>query len=195
MEILADLRIGSLHPDDVAAVNYTECVQQHQHLTCFQQFNLSCRCQPCLRFRDSSDPYSHDPMVLPIFKFHQAKPLNAEPPSDSDGKWCWMLTDVFVLWYVCADSLLTDAWLTPVDLWFVRNHLPVPILNADSFRFTLKVPIAASSTPVTEGAAAAEPTTQPQHREIVFSLDELKSSFPHHTVPSSNLYRFHCVCC
>lgn len=50
-------------------------------------------------------------------KCHQSKPINAEAPS----------------------SLLADHWITPTELFFVRNHHPIPVVNADAFALTVSV--------------------------------------------------------
>lgn len=64
---------------------------------------------------DTSDPYSGDPPVSPLLKLHSDKPVNAE----------------------CASSLLADSWITPDELFFVRNHHPVPSLSADLHTVTI----------------------------------------------------------
>lgn len=62
---------------------------------------------------DANDPYANDPKVSPLFSFHQTKPINAEPPR----------------------IILCDSWITPTNLWFVRNHHPVPLVDIERFRF------------------------------------------------------------
>jgi sulfite oxidase len=47
---------------------------------------------------------------------HQKKPINAEPPG----------------------FLLTDNWITPTSLWFIRNHHPVPVVDEKNFLLTLQ---------------------------------------------------------
>lgn len=54
MELLEDMRIGTLHPDDVAAA---------------------------AKSADNSDPYSKDPVLSPLMTYIQRKPINAEPPN------------------------------------------------------------------------------------------------------------------
>lgn len=90
-EILAPLRIGTLHPDDVSAAKATS---------------------------DSSDPFSADPVVSPVLKIFADKPVMAETPA----------------------ALLTQSWLTPNDLWFVRNHHPVPVIQEDDYKLTVSGP-------------------------------------------------------
>ena len=73
---------------------------------------------------------------------NSAKPFNAEPPPE----------------------LLIDAGLTtPNDLHYVRNHLPVPIVDPANFKLTVQI----------EGGKSLE-----------FTLDQLKNEklFPRHTV-------------
>jgi sulfite oxidase len=59
--------------------------------------------------KDSSDPYSDDPPVSPVLNAYNLKPINAEAPS----------------------TLLATPYVTPKDLWFVRNHHPVPVHNRE----------------------------------------------------------------
>lgn len=94
--------------------------------------------------KDASDPYCEDPALSPIFAVHQNKPINAEAPG----------------------ALLTDSWLTPADLWFVRNHHPVPVIpDGEAHPLALRHP------------QASEPVT--------FTVRELKSNFPKHKVVAS----------
>ena len=50
-----------------------------------------------------TNPYKNDPTLSPVMIIASKEPINAEPPT----------------------LLLTEEWITPVDLWFVRNHHPV----------------------------------------------------------------------
>jgi sulfite oxidase len=62
----------------------------------------------------SSDPYSQDPHHErhPSLIAASPKPFNAEPPS----------------------VILSSSFITPTDLFFVRNHLPVPLIsNGEEF--------------------------------------------------------------
>jgi sulfite oxidase len=36
-------------------------------------------------------------------------------------------------------QLIGEQWITPVDLWFVRNHHPVPAISEHSYRLKLKM--------------------------------------------------------
>ncbi|CAB3410273.1 unnamed protein product [Caenorhabditis bovis] len=55
------------------------------------------------------DAFSNDPVRHPALLVRNAKPFNAESPP----------------------SLLTDHFYTPNDLFFVRNHLPVPVIDVE----------------------------------------------------------------
>lgn len=98
---------------------------------------------------DDTDPYRNDPELSPVLIVHQRKPINAEPP----------------------DNLLTDSWITPADLWFKRNHHPIPHVTEEDYRLEVTVP--ASYT--TEGAALSKS----------YTLAELKSKFRPHSIVAS----------
>ncbi|WAR04452.1 SUOX-like protein [Mya arenaria] len=65
---------------------------------------------------DTTDPYSNDPKRHPALIPSSVKPFNAEPPV----------------------SLLMQDYLTPNNLFFVRNHLPVPDVNLEKFRLDIE---------------------------------------------------------
>lgn len=67
---------------------------------------------------DSSDPYAKDPVLSSIYLQHQHKPINAEP----------------------ARAILGDNWITPTYSWFIRNHHPVPIIDASQHEVSVIVP-------------------------------------------------------
>ena len=52
--------------------------------------------------KDVNDPYANDPQRHPALIVNQETPFNAESPP----------------------SLHMDHFLTPADLFFVRNHMP-----------------------------------------------------------------------
>ena len=100
INILQSLRIGSLHPDDIAAL---EKEKEKKPET-----------------EGDDDPYNNDPALSPLLTYHMTTPINAEPPG----------------------SLLTADWITPSELWFARNHHPVPPLqdkNASQLQLTIDV--------------------------------------------------------
>jgi sulfite oxidase len=118
--LLAEMKIGVLHPDDVAA----------------EEASLASEASRI------GDPYSKEPKPSPLLQFHSQKPTNAEAPN----------------------SLLTDSWITPKDLWFIRNHHPVPVNQGDNHRVTLKL--------------APDKTVE-------YSVGELKTKFPRRDVTTT----------
>jgi sulfite oxidase len=92
------------------------------------------------KVRDNSDPYREDPVTSPVLIIHSEKPINAEPPP----------------------GLLADSWITPNDMFFVRNHHPVPMLDDKTFKLKLIL------SPESDGATRSVPQ---------LSLAEIKSKF------------------
>jgi sulfite oxidase len=90
----------------------------------------------------SSDPYGREPLRHPALIPRSAKPFNAEPPA----------------------QLLADSYITPTELFFVRNHLPVP--DIDPATYALEI----SGPGIPEGAP------------VRLSLHDLQTKFPQHTV-------------
>ncbi|CAG2184292.1 unnamed protein product, partial [Oppiella nova] len=84
------------------------------------------------------DPYDNDPPRHPVLRVRSKKPFNAEPP----------------------EELLTQQFFTPKEIFFVRNHLPVPEIDIENY--TLEI----------EGFGLKEPKT--------LTLDEIKKKFPKH---------------
>lgn len=62
------------------------------------------------------DPFRQDPERHPALLFHSTKPCNAELPAD----------------------LVLDNWITPNDLWFIRQHHPVPVIDPSKYRVTVE---------------------------------------------------------
>lgn len=62
------------------------------------------------------DPYAEDPPRHPALKVNSLKPFNAEPPSE----------------------LLSENYLTPNQLFFTRNHLPVPVVDPATYRLCIQ---------------------------------------------------------
>jgi len=88
------------------------------------------------------DPYRDDPGRHPALVFHSKKPCNAETPM----------------------PLLMEHWVTPSELWFTRNHHPVPRVDPREYRL------------VVEGKGVTR-------RE--YTLQELKTRFPKRTITST----------
>mmetsp|Transcript_5700 Transcript_5700/g.10872 ORF Transcript_5700/g.10872 Transcript_5700/m.10872 type:complete len:547 (-) Transcript_5700:108-1748(-) len=68
------------------------------------------------KIADANDPYSTDPDRNPILQFHSKTPCNAEPPP----------------------QLVADSYLTPNELFFIRNHSPVPVIDVANYKLTIK---------------------------------------------------------
>jgi len=64
---------------------------------------------------DQSDPYHAEPERHPVLVRHSTKPANMEAPL----------------------ALLRRDFLTPSPLWFVRNHSPVPVIDAAAHEITI----------------------------------------------------------
>lgn len=64
---------------------------------------------------DVNDPFKNEPKRHPVLTLNSEKPFNAEPPL----------------------VLLADSYVTPSELFFVRNHLPVPNLNEKDYRLQI----------------------------------------------------------
>ncbi len=90
--------------------------------------------------KDMNDPYMYDPNRHPALKINSEKPFNAETPA----------------------QLLIDNYHTPNDLFFVRNHLPVPEVDPNKFRVEIT------------GKGIKQP--------IVLSIDDLKKKFQIYTI-------------
>ncbi|GFO45827.1 sulfite oxidase-like [Plakobranchus ocellatus] len=65
--------------------------------------------------RDANDPFKDEPSRSPLLIPSSQKPFNAEPPV----------------------QLLAEKFLTPNDMFFVRNHLPVPCVCLDDYTLDL----------------------------------------------------------
>ncbi|XP_040578882.1 sulfite oxidase [Lepeophtheirus salmonis] len=88
------------------------------------------------------DPFSTDPKRHPVLKPLSAKPFNAEPPL----------------------AILADSYLTPNEFFYVRNHLPVPILEEESYELDID---------------------DQGNEGITLSLHDLKNKFPKYTVTAA----------
>lgn len=58
------------------------------------------------------DPYKHEPSRHPALLVRSAKPFNGETPAE----------------------LLVAAPITPIDMFFTRHHLPVPVVDTDTYK-------------------------------------------------------------
>lgn len=62
--------------------------------------------------KNTNDPYGNEPVRNPILKVNSEKPFNAEPPT----------------------PLLIENFHTPSDIFYIRNHLPVPEVDEKTYR-------------------------------------------------------------
>ena len=92
---------------------------------------------------DSDDPYAKDPERHPALRINSATPFNAETPQ----------------------QLLTDNFYTPNELFFVRNHLPVPHLDLKEFKVEVQVP--------------------GKRKSLKLDVEELKKKFKVHTISAT----------
>ncbi|XP_062976041.1 sulfite oxidase, mitochondrial isoform X2 [Elgaria multicarinata webbii] len=88
------------------------------------------------------DPYADDPPRHPVLRVNTLKPFNAEPPPE----------------------LLTEHYLTPKELFFKRNHLPVPVVDPVSYRLKIQ---------------------GPRGGTLSLSLQDLKKNYPKHEVTAT----------
>ncbi|XP_053564091.1 sulfite oxidase, mitochondrial [Bombina bombina] len=93
-----------------------------------------------------TDPYALDPPRHPILKLNSKKPFNAEPPA----------------------ALLTESFITPNELFFKRNHLPVPEINPDDYQLVVDR---------SQGADEEQP--------LILSLSDLKTKFRRYEITST----------
>ena len=90
----------------------------------------------------NAGPYANDPTRSPVLKVNTQTPFNAETPT----------------------VLLTNEYLTPNNLFFVRNHLPVP--DVDPRNYVLEVK-----------GQGSEP--------VRLTLEDLKSKFKQYSVTAA----------
>jgi sulfite oxidase len=89
-----------------------------------------------------ADPYSNEPARHPALLARSQKPFNAETPSD----------------------VLAAGIITPNDMFYVRNHLPVPEIDAASYKLQI------------EGEGL---------KTITLTLEDLKTKFRKHSVATT----------
>jgi len=91
---------------------------------------------------DIDDPYAHEKARNPLLIINSNKPFNAEPPA----------------------LLLAENFITPNELFFVRNHLPVPQIPTDDYKLEVHVG---------------------ENQSVQYSLEDLKSKFSAHTITAT----------
>jgi len=93
--------------------------------------------------KSKDDPFANDPKRHPALRINSEKPFNAEPPT----------------------QLMIENFLTPNDLFFIRNHLPVPRVNLKSHRLEV------------QGKGLK--------KSMSFTIDEMKKKFKVHTITAT----------
>lgn len=96
---------------------------------------------------DENDPYAHEPKRHPALRYNSRQPANAEPPL----------------------PLLSDAYITPNELFYVRNHMPVPQVDIEQWRLTVKIP-GRDGKPDIEHAFSLEDLQAMQHTSVVATV-------------------------
>lgn len=95
------------------------------------------------------DPYENEPDRHPLLIVHSDTPMNAEVPSD----------------------ILTREYITPSNLFYIRNHHPVPLLSEDEVKdFYLEVDV---SLLMNNGSGTEDNKTEPAVAKL--SIDQIKS--------------------
>lgn len=89
-----------------------------------------------------NDPFGNEPTRHPALRPNSSRPFTAEPPY----------------------QLLADNFITPSELFFVRNHLAVPDIDMKEFKIEIK------------GKGVRKPLT--------LNLENLKNKYKHHTITS-----------
>ncbi|GAB1598553.1 sulfite oxidase-like [Argonauta hians] len=107
----------------------------------FRIGNIISDVQDSQKLQASNDPYAKDPIRHPALIPSSLKPFNAEPPIE----------------------LLTEKFVTPKEIFFVRNHLPVPQFDLKTYKLDV--------------------TIENSKKAISLSLKDLKK-FPKHEVIS-----------
>ncbi|KAG8197175.1 hypothetical protein JTE90_011333 [Oedothorax gibbosus] len=95
-----------------------------------------------LDIENMDDPFASDPLRHSVLQPRSKKPFNAEPPND----------------------LLVENFLTPNEVFFVRNHMPVP--QIDPKEYELEISGLGIET-------------------ITLTLDDIKNKFPKQTIAAT----------
>ena len=93
-------------------------------------------------YETSEDPFSHEPVRHKALRVHSEESMNAETPSD----------------------LLTESYLTPNPLFYIRHHHPVPFLTSEQIQnYTLTIDLSGYTKRATQ-----------RKKVIKLSLEDLK---------------------
>ena len=86
--------------------------------------------------RSDDDPYRSEPKRHPALRLLSETPCSGESPS----------------------ALMAGSWTTPNELFFVRNHHPVPLLDPESFALEVRGPNGAATATYTMEQLRAMPS-------------------------------------
>jgi sulfite oxidase len=99
---------------------------------------------------EDGDPYEDEPERHSLLMVHSDTPMNAEVPA----------------------SILTREYITPTDLFYIRNHHPVPRLSDDEVEdFRLEVDLSLFS----DRSNGTDDSKEKRQLIIKLSLDQIKS--------------------
>lgn len=99
---------------------FWETYQQHkttQILTLLETFRIGNLHPDDIIKQDEDLQWANEPERSPILKPSAKRPFNAEPPS----------------------KILVENFLTPEEVFYVRNHLPVPVIDEGSYELEVEV--------------------------------------------------------
>jgi sulfite oxidase len=92
---------------------------------------------------DMENPYANEPLRHPVLKVMSQTPFNAEPPPE----------------------LLVENYITPTEIFYVRNHLPVPDISEEDY--------------------SLEVVGSDDSKSFQLNLDDLKRKFRKHSLTAS----------
>jgi sulfite oxidase len=118
------------------------------------------RVKPSSSDSNENNPFRNDPILSPVLKYLSKQPINAEAPG----------------------FLLTDSWITPVDLWFVRNHHPVPRIDENNFKLEIVFACDVLGRKRIEANVDDDQCSSPL---ASLTLEDLKTRFPRTSVVTS----------
>lgn len=95
---------------------------------------------------EANDPFKYEPKRHPLLKVIAQKPFNAETPK----------------------ALSADSLITPNELHFKRNHLPVPKIEIENYKIEIKNSV--------------------NGENISLKLDDIKNKFPLHTLQGNLIH-------
>jgi sulfite oxidase len=118
------------------------------------------RVKPSSSDSNENNPFRNDPILSPVLKYLSKQPINAEAPG----------------------FLLTDSWITPIDLWFVRNHHPVPRIDENNFKLEIVFACDVLGRKRIESNMDDDQCSAPL---ASLTLEDLKTRFPRTSVVTS----------